>query len=334
VTTLQDYKEGRKVGVHVDSSLCSPIQRSDLAAKKADFFYNVEESPFFADKAPHLQDTVKKNTVYLPFAKYTAIDSDAGHGAQKDSDCFSWSTRLMLDINRLNQGLFGEGRKEQYIESSATCLIYGMRGGCGKGMTVYDVIKSFKGGLLLEKEYNTNEGKHYNFERYVDYYRLGVSKWCRSGPPSDLLEQTRKVKIGDYAIASDMDEIDANLANGRTWSCGSGIGVSSKRDEHGVSRLKGGWAHAMAIIGVLLWDWVIEVYGEAVYIWDQSWGNWNTGVYPEWAKKLGIKLPQGYFLLRKSDTWKAVKAKQCVTVSSVEGFPKLKMPNLGAKGRI
>lgn len=336
MTLLEDYRKGTKQGVHLDEPICSPAKRKRAANKRDEFFSSCDESPFFADKAPYLQHLANKEGIYIPIAHYTAIDDDAGEGKQLDSDCFSWSTRGMLDVNRIVEWLY-KGMAKQYVESGATCLIYGSRGHCGKGMTVYDVIRGFDNGILLEKEYEirTNERTYrHDFTSYPSYYKLGVKTWCGKGPPASLLRETRKYSIPEYALASSMEEVDANLVSGRTWSCGSSIGVSTKRDKNGVSKLRGSWAHAMHIVGKVWVDWVKEEYGQPLYIWDQSWGNWNKGAYPAWAKKLKIKLPQGFFLLTRDSTWKAVKAKQCITCSGIRGFPNLNLPDLGFKGRI
>ena len=337
MTLFSDYKSGVKQGVLLDESVCSSPSRRLFKRKRDEFYYGVEDSPFFSDKAAHLQ-ALDVDKDLLPFAHYTAIDDDAGEGKQLDSDCFSWSTRSMLDSSRIAENIYNDSSK-LYIESSATCLIYGSRGHCGQGMTVYDVVRGLDNGILLEKEYEikTSERgnrKRYDFTSYPNYYRLGVKNWCRGGPPEGLVRETRKYSIPHYAIAGSMEEVDANLAAGRTWSCGSSIGVSSQRDEYGVSKLKGSWAHAMWICGKLWNDWVKQIFKQPLYIWDNSWGKWNKGVDPQWAQDLGIRLPEGFFILLKDDTWRAVRSKQCITCSNITGFPDLKLSNFGFTGRI
>lgn len=97
-------------------------------------------------------------------------------------------------------------------------------------------------------------------------------------------------------------------------SCGS-EGFSNRRDEWGVSRREGRWAHAMAGMGADDRPETIRRYGCGLMLMGQSWGpNWNEG--PRRVFGTTVDIPPGYFWAR----WDDVKARSWSAVSDVNGW--------------
>lgn len=241
-----------------------------------------------------------KGKMVLNHHNYMKIDPDnAMKGAQATGDCVSWAIRQALDELRVNK-IFA-GAIEAYIVRQATCGIYSGRGHTGQGadpvgLSAYAV----KIGTLLEQKYQTKT-ETYDFSNYSNYVKWGMSRG-RSGIPADLLEVTKPYTAGGYKVVATTDGLADLLAAGGTAHCGSGIGVSSSGDP--ISKLRGSWSHDMAICGFDDSPEAHEQFGGRVWLWDQSWGNWNsvTNIPDRW-KPWG----QGMFALSDSDTQRAVR---------------------------
>jgi hypothetical protein len=230
---------------------------------------------------------------------YLKIDpKKAMSGAQSTGDCVSWAIRDALDRLRTNK--IAGGAWEAYIERQATCGIYSGRGHTGQGADPVGLSAfAVKIGTILEIVYEIG-GKKYDFTNYDNYVSWGMSRG-RQGVPDDLLEKTKQYTAGGYKVVATTDALADLLANGGTAHCGSGIGVSSQGDP--ISRLQGSWAHDMSIVGFDDTSECHEKFGGRIWLWDQSWGNWNSvSNIPDWWKPWG----QGMFALTDASTQRAV----------------------------
>ena len=260
------------------------------------------QSIFFEDTSYYsaIKDSGKGKRV-LNHLNYLTIDpSNAMKGAQSTGDCVSWAIRTALDQLRCN--IIGDGAWEAYICRQATCGIYSGRGHTGQGADPVGLSAfACKIGTLLEKVYETSKEK-YDFSDYNSYVKWGMSRG-RMGVPSDLLEQTQPYRCPNYKVVATTDALADLIYNKGTAHCGSNIGVSSSGDP--ISRLSGSWAHDMSITGYDDTDECKEKFGGRIWLWDQSWGNWNSvSNIPDWWKPWG----QGMFALSDKDTQRGVNA--------------------------
>lgn len=173
-----------------------------------------------------------------------------------------------------------------------------------------------------------------------------AGKWGRTPPTGKVAEQGRMNPVRAYAEAKSIDARRDAIANGFIGNhCGM-EGFSNTRDENGVSRRRGQWAHAMTTIG---WDdrpIIIRKYGGPLELILNSWGIFNSGprdildsaqYVPADKKDLWIQLdivnpstgnimiPKGSFWARASDS----SRREWLATSSVQGWPRRKLENWG-----
>jgi hypothetical protein len=283
----------------------------------------------FATVFPNSQAGISKGRRVFAWEHYIkAAPGKALKGAQKTGDCVSWAKRTSTECTRTNEAKTGYF---QYINHGSTALVYRSRGHNSQGMSGDQAARTVQQhGLLFEIKYL--DGK-YDFTDYSTYVKWAMQG--RSGIPSDLSAETQKTKITKFARINNTDELADSIAAGYPPDCCSNIAVTSSSNEKGLSFLKGSWAHDMAIPGM---DDTREIFPDRVFIWDQSWGLWNKQVTPEPYKRiceaLGIHMPEGYFILDDASTLKAIRQGGTIACSSTEGFPQLKLTDLGALGHV
>lgn len=259
------------------------------------------QSIFFEETSYY--DTIRgssKGQRVLNYRNNLKIDKKAMSGeAQVTGDCVSHGTRAALDQLRCNR-IASLGKWEAYIERQATAMIYRSRGYNGQGAdSVQLSANAIEIGTLLEIVYKTKGGKTYDFTDYNKYVSWGMNG---SSPiPSDLLELTKPYHAGTYKVVATTDGLADLLFNGGTCHCGSMLGVSSTGDP--ISRRSGSWSHDMNISGFDDTDWCHSKFGGRIWMWDQSWGDWNsvTNIPDEWKP-----ISEGQFMLNDKDTQYAV----------------------------
>lgn len=235
---------------------------------------------------------------------------NAGFGAQATGDCVSWAIRGALD--RLRTLLIVLGQWQGYIVRQATCGIYSGRGHTGQGADPVRLSAwAVQIGTLLEQVYETSAGK-YDFRNYSEYVKWGMSRG-RVGVPDDLLALTKPHTAAGYKVIRTTDAARDFIAAGGTIHVGSDLGVSSTGNP--ISRRSGSWSHDMDVPG---FDATGEFFPECVWIWDQSWGNWNsvTNIPEPWKPIL-----QGMFFLSEKDTQWAMNGGGCVGFLPGKWFP-------------
>lgn len=307
----EGYRHGRIHGVITPKDTYpynrfAEYSRDFLRANQADgYSFVFEDTPYYAK----IKGTGQGKRICGHHA-WLKLDSQlAGFGNQGTGDCVSWAIRGAIDRLRALQIL--AGRWQGYIKRQATCCIYSGRGHTGEGASPTQLSAfAVQIGTALEQIYETSKAK-YDFTNYSDYMRWGMTRG-RTGMPADLLEFTKVHKAAGYKVIKTTEAARDFIAAGGTIHCGSNLGVSSTGNP--ISRKSGSWSHDMDVTG---FDDTKEFFNHCVWMWDQSWGNWNTVTnIPEPWKPL----MQGMFFLNDSETQWAFND-ECVGFLPGEWFP-------------
>lgn len=148
-----------------------------------------------------------------------------------------------------------------------------------------------------------------------------AGRWGMAQPPENITSQGQRNLFRTAAIVESFATVRDMLANGYgITSCG-GEGFSSTRDENGVSRRQGSWAHAMAYIGADDREDVKAKYGGPLVLVLNSWGKWNGG--PRRVLGTTLDIPEGSFWAR----WSDLQNRRCIAMSGFAGWPAQKLPN-------
>ena len=247
----------------------------------------------------------------MPFLSLLKFDREFGPSErQTTGDCVSHSTRNAVDITRAVE-IDIKGQPESFVARGATEAIYQSRGHMGQGMTCSGAAKYVheSGGVLLRKKYEGCDLSVYNSN-------LGAKKRI---PDSVYRSEAQKHQIKTISLVTTVEEARDALANGYALSCCSGLGFTSTRDKYGISARKGSWSHAMAWIAC---DDTREVYGETLFLVQNSWGKWNSG--PKRHKQ-----PDGSFWIREKDARAILNARGSFVFSDFDGFPARQLPDYG-----
>jgi hypothetical protein len=276
-----------------------------------------------------------------------------GRQGQARGDCVSWSTRnaalgtMVCDIvagkpdevsgkREEKPDVPPEGVADGVLSSEA---IYWYRGYDGDGWHCPDAatVACKRGGVVLRKDYP-------ELGVNLTTYSGGMAgKYGRRSPPAPLEDMTN-----DHLIhtATDLNSLEACrdfLFNGYFVSTCGGEGLSEKRDENGVSRRSGSWAHAMAYIGVDDRDWAKQTYGGPLVLDLNSWAKWNNGprdIYDsakyvpaakkkEWEAKGIVNPATGNILIPEGSCWvrySEMRNREMIAFSGVNGFPMKTLP--------
>ena len=148
-----------------------------------------------------------------------------------------------------------------------------------------------------------------------------AGKWGMVPPPENITREGQKHLFRTAARCESFETVRDMLANGYgITSCG-GEGFSSTRDENGVSRRSGSWAHAMAYIGCDDREEVKSKYDGPLVLVLNSWGKWNGG--PRRVMGTNLDIPEGSFWAR----WSEVSRRSAIAMSGFNGWPAQKFPN-------
>jgi len=224
----------------------------------------------------------------------------------------------------------------------STEWIYWQRGYNGDGWYCSASARAvIEKGILIRKPYP---------ELGIDlteYSGRLAGRYGRQSPPANMVDVGDDHLIRTATIINSWEELRDLVANlYGVSSCGS-EGFSSERDESGVSRRRGSWAHAMAIIGADDRPIAHERYGEGLALVLNSWNLWNrgpraimgtdgtvspevTGVLAEVLSRFrspagGILIPEGSFWAR----WSDIRRRDFHALSGVNGWPPQKLPDWG-----
>ena len=223
-------------------------------------------------------------------------------------NCVSHAIRNAADVARAVE-IDIKGEREEFVARGATEGIYGVRGHTGEGMTCSRAARfvSKDGGILLRQKYGQYDLSKYNGSL--------ASSWGRSGTPQDLINEAKKNPVGTVSLVRSVQEAKDALANGYGIALCSMYGFSSNRDDNGIARRQGSWAHAMAWIGC---DDTKTRLNETLFLIQNSWGLWNGG--PKVHEQ-----PDGSFWIREADAAGMIAQEGAWVFSNVQGFPRRKI---------
>lgn len=259
-------------------------------------------------------------------------------GAQGRGDCVSWSARnsgLGTMCCEITSGVPDpvSGRLEGAPDVSDTARLNGVlsteaiynwrrHGGDGWSCAAAAQVMLNDSGLWLRKKYD-----EINVD-FTQYSSRNAGIYGKRTPPEDWRAIGKPHLIQTITEIEEYEALRDLLANGYcVSSCGS-EGFSAQRDANGVSPRKGGWAHAMAYLGVDDRDEIKKLYNGPLVLVQNSWGAWNDGSRRIFGTDIDI--PVGAFWAR----WTDIKNRYMVAVSGVNGWPPKKLRSYGARGRI
>lgn len=316
----KDYADGL-IGCVTDSTeLSEPMRRT--ARWERDAFRRETLRPRFET---HVRATPGdpfvgsgKGKRALLYINYMKLDKTALTGNQGTGSCVGWACRGGGGC--LIGSEIAAGEPHRYKGRPGIAVIYGSRGHTGQGMSVWRAARVVtEDGVQLMIVYC--DGK-YDLRSEGDDEGAGM-RWGRTGPPRDILDA---IKGNVITTASEVNGIESAmdaLYNGYPIQCGSSR--TAYRTGDPISRYGSLANHSEAIIGYDDTDEFRDFYRDKtgkritgpVFIWDQSWGNWNT--VTNWPPFWGSK-PQGVFVLTGDDTRK--KFNPAIAYSNFEGFPR------------
>lgn len=205
------------------------------------------------------------------------------------------------------------GVKEGVVSTEA---IYWWRrhGGDGWHCSASAKVVCTESGLWLRKNYS-DVGID-----LTSYSSRLAGKWGRTPPPNNIKGVGQPHLMRTATRCTGFEEIRDLLYNGYgITSCGS-EGFDNRRDENGVARRKGSWAHAMAYYGVDDREETKRKYGGPLVLVANSWGsNWIGG--PRKIMGTNIQIPEGCFWAK----WSDLSRRDCYALSGVNGWPAKKL---------
>lgn len=259
-------------------------------------------------------------------------------GAQGRGDCVSWSSRnaaLGTMCCEITSGLPdpNSGRLEGAPEVSDTARLNGVlsteaiynwrrHGGDGWSCAAAAQVMLNDSGLWLRKKYDEIDVD------FTQYSSRNAGLYGSRTPPDSWREIGKLHLVQTITEIEEFEALRDLLANGYCVSSCGGEGFSSQRDDNGVSQRKGGWAHALAYLGVDDRDVIKQIYKEPLVLVQNSWGAWNDGSRRIFGTSIDI--PVGSFWAR----WSDIKNRYMVAISGVNGWPPKKLRSYGALGRI
>lgn len=177
-------------------------------------------------------------------------------------------------------------------------------------------------GFLLRKEYP---------ELGIDltkYTRDTVRIGGRRVPGEKWLNVSQHNKPRTATFLKGREQVRDFIAAGYGIMNTSNLGFSSKRDENGFSRQQGSWAHAQSYLGYDDRPETHQKYGQALVLWMNSWGVWNSG-----GRRIhgtNIDIPPGSYWALASTIDRCTN----IALSSVAGWPKRQHTTYGAAGNL
>lgn len=229
--------------------------------------------------------------------------------------CVSFGTARAVEYSMCAEIAVGE--PESFLDLCTEVIYAGsrveigggrLRGDGSVGAWAADWCRKY--GILGRLEYKTEKAT-YDLRQYSE---ARCKSWGSTGVPNDLEPLAKVHPIRQTTQVKTWEEAKRMLASGYGIAVCSGQGFSMKRDEQGVARPSGSWAHCMCLCG-----YHIEGGKEFGRI-DNSWGaNAHTGPVG-W----GSPGPEGFWaeaavinqMLGEKDSW---------AFSAVDGFPAKKL---------
>lgn len=148
------------------------------------------------------------------------------------------------------------------------------------------------------------------------------AKWSASQIDAEERDAFDDNKFRESTRVQSFEEVRDLLDRGfGISSCGS-EGFSRERDENGVSRRSGRWAHAMAYIGADDRPETHRRYGGPLVLVLNSWGpSWNRG--PRKVMGSSLEIPRGSFWAK----WSDVSRRTAYALSGLNGWKRKSLPD-------
>lgn len=213
-----------------------------------------------------------------------------------------------------------EGIKNVPVASES---LWAWRGYDGDGWVCSEAAKvATTKGFLLRKPYPDLK---IDLTRYTDQtLRLGGSR----APGREWLAESSQHIARTATVLTGREQVrDFLFAGYGVFNCSS-LGFDRVRNEDGVSRQVGSWAHSQCWIGYDDRPDTIKKYGQALVLWLNSWSKWNTG--PRRIRGIDFDIPEGAYWALAS----TIDRCSCIALSSVAGWPRRKHTTLGATGNV
>lgn len=162
----------------------------------------------------------------------------------------------------------------------------------------------------------------------TDYTESTLTIGGSRPPDKKFADEQKKHAVRTATFVKGREQVRDFLAAGYgVFNC-SGLGFERTRNEHGVSRQVGSWAHAQHFLGYDDRPEIHRIYGQALVLWSNQWGRWNSG--PRRILGTEIDIPEGCYWALAS----TIDRCSCIALSSVAGWPRRKHTTLGAAGNI
>ncbi len=266
--------------------------------------------------------------LYLPYLSVLKFEPNAYEGAQETGDCVSWWAQRHADSVRAND-ILSRGEPESWEAVGATEPIYGWRETRRQGMSCVRALDYLltSGGVVLRAVYDDIDLSSYNPEVAIRWGRT------RKGTPSGINQGAKEHQIKQATVVEDLEQLRAAFRSGYSVGGCSGLGISSRRDERGLSEPSGSWAHAMWWGGYDERAQTVEHVGEPLVLIVNSWGRWNRG--PRRIAGTAIDIPNGSCWVRESVIGRrCLDGGGCYTMSGADGWPPILLPDMGATDEI
>jgi hypothetical protein len=278
-----------------------------------------------------------------------------GRQGQARGDCVSWGTRNAALLTMVCDIVSGQpdqvtGKPEQKPDVPAegvadgvlsTETFYWYRGYNGDGWhcPAAATVACRKSGLMVRKDY-PEFGVN-----LTTYSGRNAGAYGAKAPGPEIQKAGQEHLIHQATEASTFEACRDLLYNGYGVSTCGGEGLSNKRDENGVSKRSGSWAHAMAYIGADDRDVIKQKYGEPLVLDLNSWADWNSGprdildsaglVPPEkkdaWVRAGIVNSSTGNIMIPEGSCWvrySEMKRREMIAFSGANGWPAKALPYL------
>ena len=246
--------------------------------------------------------------------------------SQTTGDCVSHFCRNLSDLVRASD-VYGLEQDEAWRTRTATEPIYGHRGHPGAGANCERLMAFLTndGGMMLRKRYEIEGFGTLDLSKYNA--RIGMD-WGRSGVPRAVREVAKNHQIIRSTRIDDREQFRAAWRNGLAVGGCSMIAFDRRRNEDGVSEVRGSWAHAMQAIGFDERADTIKKYGCPLVLEQNSWGAWNSG--PRKIRGTNLLIPKGSCWVKEDDyIRKKVVPGSCFTAVGARGWGVERLTDFG-----
>lgn len=277
--------------------------------------------------------------------------------AQGRGDCVSHSNKNTILGTMVCEVVSGQPDEATgMLETIPKISLEGIRNGGLSTEVSYWFRESDRDGWFCEASANVSmqyagavirgplEGTNIDLTKYTAEL---AGKYGSRKPPQEVINAINKNLIRTAARANTFDGIRDALGQGKfIHTCGM-EGFAKSRNEHGLSRRSGSWAHAMGYIAVDDRPEIRAIYKEPLVLILNSWGKrWISGprdilnsskFVPENKKLKWIKcgivnpntgnllIPEGSFWAR----WSEISGRNMTVFSGLNGWKMSKINNWG-----